>query len=75
MKNFLNWLFGRGASVASGLNWTVPKAWKTYDRDDLISRIKKQISIEMEKSSTEVYKKLLSILSKKTKTGFRHRLP
>jgi len=74
MKNCVNWLFGRGASVASGLNWTVPKEWERYDREILISKIREILPIEMQKASTAVYKKFLSLLSRKTRSGLKHRL-
>ena len=73
MGHSLNWLFGRGASVASGLNWTVPKEWQSLDRVEVIAKIKRNLSLKMNEATTSVYSKFLSILAKKTQTGWRHR--
>jgi len=40
MNECLNWLFGRGASVACGLGWTVPDEWNNYTRGTLVEKIK-----------------------------------
>jgi len=73
MGHCLNWLFGRGASVASGLNWTVPREWEALDRIEVVSKIRRELSLKMDEATTSVYRRLLSILAKNTQTGWRHR--
>mgnify|MGYP006995578222 FL=1 len=73
MGHCLNWLFGRGASVASGLTWTVPKEWESLGRVEVIGKIKRDLSLKMDEATTSVYRKFLSILAKKTQAEWRHR--
>ena len=47
MRNCLVWIFGRGASAACGLNWTVPTDLEKLDRHTQISKIKDAIRQEM----------------------------
>ncbi len=72
----LIWLFGRGASVACGLGWTVPGAWASLSRDGLIAQIRKTLLAEMDSPSvdTSPYRKLLAVLGRRTAPGWRHRL-
>lgn len=68
------WLFGRGASIASGLDWTEPKEWQLLDRDIRIKQIQEILELEMQKipQSRGPYYDLLSILSGHTETNWKH---
>lgn len=64
------WLFGRGASIASGLDWRVPPEWKNSlkqgkdTRDEHIAKIKKALKAEMNdpKVHSRPYRGLLEIM-------------
>jgi hypothetical protein len=76
------WLFGRGASIASGLPWVVPSAWK----DDLASgRVARDAHVQMvidairdgiSKLPTEgtPYRRLLDMMATRTVDQGHHRL-
>jgi hypothetical protein len=74
MINCLVWLFGRGASSACGLTWTVPGQWRNLDRDRQIEMIKLAISREMDAPNIDTmpYKNLINQLSE-TKSNWHHR--
>ncbi|MFH0924183.1 MAG: hypothetical protein V1872_00890 [bacterium] len=71
----INWIFGRGASIACGLDWQVPEGWKSLPRESQIEKIKKALRHEMENPNldTSLYSDLLTILSSKTNNGCNHR--
>ena len=73
MNNCVNWLFGVGASVACGLDWVVPESWKNFDREILISKIKRELTDRMSNVLPSVYIDLLSVLAEQTRAGWRHR--
>lgn len=76
------WLFGRGASIANGLPWEVPSAWK----DDLASgRVAREAHVQMiidairdkiSKLPTEgtPYRRLLDVMATRTVDQGRHGL-
>lgn len=68
------WLFGRGASISCGLDWTVPDGWLSLDRDELIERIRMTLIKEMAKRSIDpsIYSNLISTLASKTSHGWKH---
>ena len=43
----LIWLFGRGASIACGLSWTVPAAWASLPREERVAHIRETLCAEM----------------------------
>jgi hypothetical protein len=71
----LIWLFGRGASIACGLAWTVPAAWASLPRGGRISRIRQTLRVEMDSPivDTSPYSRMLDVLGRRTATGWRHR--
>ena len=71
----LNWLFGRGLSMACGLPWSVPAEWQTQQRDEKIERIKNTLRNEMEKPtvSSEVIQRFLCVLETHIAPGWRNR--
>jgi hypothetical protein len=74
MSKCIVWLFGRGASAACGLTWTVPKEWGTLDRDRQVEMIKLTLKQEMDAPyiNTKPYKDLLVQL-KMSKSSWHHR--
>jgi len=66
MSKCLVWLFGRGASAACGLTWTVPEPWHSINRDKQVEMIKSAIRQEMNAPhiDTRPYKSLLAHLKK-----------
>jgi hypothetical protein len=80
MAKGCTWLFGRGASIANGLNWVVPREW--YDsllksclcRDHLVERIIQTIRVEMQKPNIHCrpYKDFIEFLSLNTREGYYH---
>lgn len=76
------WLFGRGASIANGLPWVVPKAWKDdlaskrVTRDAHISMIVDAIRDEMSRLPTDdtPYRRLLEVMATRTIDQGHHRL-
>lgn len=73
MRNCLVWIFGRGASAACGLNWTVPTDLEKLDRHTQLSKIKDAIRQEMRVAKATPYKNLLNKLSASTKHNWSHR--
>ncbi len=73
-KKTVVWLFGRGASVACNLEWTVPEEWKSKPRCDQVGMIKCVLASEMQKSGVKknIYADLLGLLSTKTENGWKH---
>jgi len=71
----LIWLFGRGASIACGLPWTVPADWDSRPRDERISAIREALRDEMNSPTvdTRPYSRLLTVLALGTLPGWRHR--
>lgn len=67
------WFFGRGASVASGLSYTVPTAYNKLSRDEQERRIKKDVQIEMAKipCGQGAYRNLLGLLEKRAPLNHR----
>jgi hypothetical protein len=69
-----SWFFGRGASIASGLDWSVPVEWKTNlqngfeTRDEHISNIESDLSKEIEliKPGSTPYFKLFNSLIRRS---------
>ncbi len=72
--NMLVWFFGRGASIANGLDWVEPENWQSLDRDIRIQKIKETLRFEMQKIPAKIgpYSELLSILEKDTLPHWRH---
>lgn len=72
--NTLVWLFGRGASIACGLDWIEPKEWQGLDRDIRIKQIQEALKLEMQKIPLckSPYHDLLSILSRYTEANWKH---
>src|SRR5688500_1225737 len=68
MMKCVIWRFGRGASIACNLTWTVPENWLKENPPDLTAKIKTALLGEM--SSPEIdpqpYKKLLQELAHRT---------
>ena len=75
MRKCIVWLFGRGASAACGLTWTVPKEWASLDRDRQVEMIKLTLKQEMDAPyiNTKPYTDLLVHL-KRSKSSWYHRL-
>jgi len=75
MSGCLVWIFGRGASAACGLTWTVPIGLKKLDRDSQVSKIKLAIGQEMNSVyiDTIPYKNLLNKLGARTNSDWCHR--
>jgi len=75
MSNCLVWIFGRGASAACNLHWTVPEEWQLDGREVQIANIKKAIRSKMNRPDidTSPYKFLLSELSNRTNPNWHHR--
>lgn len=71
----LIWLFGRGASIACGLSWTVPAAWAGLQREERIAAIRHRLRTEMQASTVDTtpYSQLLTVLARRTAPGWRHR--
>ena len=74
MSKCIVWLFGRGASAACGLTWTVPKEWASLARDRQVEKIKLTLKQEMDAPyiNTKPYKDLLVQL-KRSKSPWHHR--
>lgn len=71
----VNWLFGRGLSIACNLTWSVPELFARFSREQKIARIKAALTSEMACPSvdTEVIKNYLFALSQYTAEGWSHR--
>lgn len=82
MPQDCTWVFGRGASIANGLRWVVPQAWK----EDLIAgRVARDAHVQMITEAlreeiarvprvTTPYRRLLQIMATKTIAEGHHRL-
>jgi hypothetical protein len=71
------WLFGRGASIANGLPWTVPDRWKRdLSREMQIHRITEALRAEVDKLSVprQPYRRLLGMIAHSTVEEGFHRL-
>ena len=76
------WLFGRGASVASGLSWVVPQDWKDdlvaerVTREAHVSLITETLREEMTRvpQDSPPYRRLLDIMASRTVDQGHHRL-
>lgn len=73
-SNCINWLFGRGLSMACNLSWVVPQKWANIPRDEKIEIVKEAIWQEMHQTSidTTVIRQLLSVLERHTAQNWRH---
>jgi hypothetical protein len=71
----LIWLFGRGASIACGLSWTVPAAWAGLPRKERIAAIRERLRTEMHAPAVDTtpYSRLLTVLARRTVSDWRHR--
>ena len=71
----INWLFGRGLSMACGLTWSVPEKWSSIPRVKKIERIKDILYAEMDHPNvdTRIVKKFLGVLATNTSDGWRNR--
>jgi hypothetical protein len=71
----INWLFGRGISIACNLSWSVPTEWHTLPREDQIARITNVLRDEMDRPDVDcsVIENLLELLKKHTATGWSSR--
>ena len=71
----INWLFGKGLSMACDLPWSVPTEWQTMHRDKKIENIKSQLRKEMDEPTvnTAVIKQYFDLLSKFTAQSWRSR--
>ena len=82
MARSCTWLFGRGASIANGLCWSVPKEWyyaienSTLDRGEIVDRIIKAIREEMANPIVDCtpYKEFISLLSLNANENHCHNL-
>ena len=82
MPQDCTWLFGRGASIANGLSWVVPQAWKDdlvadrVSRDVHVSMITDALREEMARvpQGPTPYRRLLNIMATKTIDEGHHRL-
>jgi len=70
----LVWLFGRGASVACGLHWTVPEEHLPLERTERVRLIREQLLAELDdpKVNTSPYRRLLAELAERTCPGEHH---
>ncbi len=71
----INWLFGRGLSIACNLPWTVPLNWRKIPREEKINLIKESLRQEMcsEDVDTSLIRRLLQLLADKTAPNWRNR--
>lgn len=71
----VHWLFGRGASIACNLTWSVPSEWADRPREEKVRLTKAAIRAEMDSSTidTTIYSKFLSLLAQRTVARWRHR--
>ena len=81
MRSACFWIFGRGASIANGLRWTVPSEWYAnlsagrISREQVIDRIKQALNQEMNKAAVhgKAYRRLIAELSLRTSDSWYHR--
>lgn len=75
MSECVNWLFGRGLSIACNLSWSVPKEWQKLPRAGKIKRIKSTLRDEMDMPTVNsvVIKRFLGVLSAHTAPNWRSR--
>ncbi len=75
MTKHANWIFGRGASIACNLTWTIPSDILSLPRNEQVARIQECINNEMVKPKVDVspYSNLLKILEKRTSASWKHR--
>ena len=71
----VNWLFGRGLSIACNLSWTVPREWQKLPRAKKIKRIQSKLHEEMDSPSVDstIIRRFLCLLSKHTAPKWRNR--
>lgn len=72
---YINWIFGRGLSIACNLSWSAPKEWQSLSRSERIKRIKSSLLEEMDAPSINsgIIKRFLGILSYQTCPDWRNR--
>lgn len=75
MSECVNWLFGRGLSIACNLPWSVPTEWQILPRTEKIERIKGTLRDEMALPTVNsaVIKRFLGVLSTHTAPKWRNR--
>lgn len=75
MTGSINWIFGRGVSIACNLSWSVPRAWDGIARDEKIEKIKIALRKEMGRPSINCssINQLLQILKERTGNNWRNR--
>ena len=68
-------MFGRGASIACGLSWTVPGSLTRLPREKCIEEIRRALRDESHAPTidTTPYARLLDVLATRTAPGWRHR--
>lgn len=71
----VNWLCGRGLSIACSLPWSVPVEWTELVREEKIDRIKAALQEEMSKPTVDctIIRFLLQFLATHTNKGWHHR--
>lgn len=72
--NCVIWIFGRGASVACNLRWTVPNDWIRDNRSLQVEQIREAVIGEMNRPEVDTapYRQLLEDLARRTKPGWQH---
>mgnify|MGYP003119912222 CR=1 FL=1 len=76
MAQCVNWIFGRGVSLACNLRWTVPLQYSICNREEKIQRIKSALRTEMESPlvDSSTIETFFDNLKSRTATDWRHRL-
>ena len=71
----VNWIFGRGLSIACNIPWSVPLEWQDLPRAEKVENIKVQLRKEMDSPDVDssVIRCFLNLLSEHTTTGWMHR--
>jgi len=71
----INWLFGRGLSIACNLAWTVPPDIQNTPREEKINRIKELLRQEMasEIVDTSLIRRFLQFLADQTAPNWRNK--
>lgn len=54
MSECINWIFGRGLSMACNLRWSVPSDWRALERNEKIENIKVTLRKEMNLPNIDV---------------------
>lgn len=74
MPNRVDWLLGRGLSIACGLGWIVPTAWGNIPRLQKIEHIRDALRQEMAAASVNcsAINQLLKLLAHHSGSGWQH---